>query len=138
MGKYLDSTGLSRVWDKVKDYISSVVSPINDKLTAATFSGTRSSSISGGALNGVYDKASGTVRINLHWANPGANIGTSTTLFTIPAAYRPSASKTGSGITRTSDNIPLASAYTITASGVVTQGATSSGRGGLAYIEYTL
>ena len=138
MGKYLDSTGLSRVWDKVKDYIANAISPINDKLTAETFTGTRSSSISGGALNGVYDKASGTVRINLFWANPSTNIGTSATLFTVPAAYRPSATKTGSGITRTSDNIPLASTYSITSSGVVTQGATSSGRGGLAVIEYTL
>lgn len=138
MGKYLDSTGLSRVWDKVKDYVSDVISPINAKMTAVTFTGTRSSSISGGALNGIYDKASGTVRINLHWANPSANIGTSTTLFTVPAAYRPSASKTGSGITRTSDNIPLASAYTITASGIVTQGASSAGRGGSACIEYIL
>lgn len=114
------------------------VNEINSKLTAVTFSGTRASGIAGGAANGIYDKASGTIRINLHWANPDSNVSTTTTLFTIPAAYRPSAAKSGGGIVRTGDNIPLPGAYNVSSAGVITQNVTAAGRGGFAYIEYRL
>lgn len=111
---------------------------INDKLTATSFSCTRNTTntTSGGA-KGVYDKASGTVRIWGQWANT-ANTG-AVELFTIPSSYRPAANEVGYGIVRTSADVPLPSNYTAyTSGGSIMQNGSTQARGGFFYIEYAL
>ncbi len=114
------------------------ISTIDGNLSATSFNlTTDSTNVTSGSGKGVYDKASKTVRIYLQWNNT-TNVSSSATLFTIPSAYRPSATVTGYGIVRTSGDVPLPAAYSVSTSGAVAQTASNAARGGFSMIEYIL
>lgn len=114
------------------------ITNINSNLGAESFSLTRdmTNTTSGGG-RGIYDKASGTVRIYLQWSNT-SNTAANATLFTIPESYRPSAAVTGYGMIRTSADVPLPANHAITTAGAISQTASNAARGGFAVIEYIL
>lgn len=110
-------------------------------LTSPTesFSGTMASNISG-RCGGIYDKLTGTVRINF-CASKSSDIGTSDTLITIPAAYRPSSTVYGSGVIETYiSNEYRSRAYQVSlnSSGQIKQGYSSYARSAFGVFEYTL
>lgn len=114
------------------------ISTINGKLAAVAFDLTRNTTnTTSGNGKGIYDKATGTVRLYFQWAH-SSNVASGTTLFTIPSGYRPPAQFTGYGLIRTSENVPLPATYTISTAGAITQTASNSARGGFAVIEYIL
>ena len=104
---------------------------IGDKFAQAEtqqlFTATRNSSATDGTFTGVYDPLSGIVTFTAS-IRFSSNIGTNTTLYTIPEKYRPKSNVTVPALVYTDSNTPVAYAGTIYTSGVVTQNATGSGR----------
>lgn len=120
--------------DTLQNYINSL---IDAKLGSESFNGTRNTTnTSQGVCTGVYDRASGTVRITLSFTAT-SSVGTSAELFTIPSAYRPSANKTGAGYGKTSSSTGGMS-YRVDSNGVITQRTMGACTGGFGIIEYEL
>ncbi len=105
---------------------------------AVTFAGTRSNAISRGECFGTYDKNSNTVTLIYHFYN-NADIPTSYTLFTIPAAYRPTTMRYG-GATYTIGSGSSVSNYNgyITNGGIIRQDISNNCRSGFGVIQYIL
>ena len=114
---------------------------IADMQSPEVFTITRNSSISAGEGRGIYDKVSKIVRINLYFNNGDTGISTGDTIFTVPAAYRPSETKRGSGIVYSgaaSTKLTAGSAFIVDTNGAVKQQQSPSTTRGFGYIEYVL
>ena len=105
--------------------------------TATVTAGTRGSSISSGACHISKDNETGLVIAHFHGQN-SSNISTTTTLFTFPAAYRPSSSKNGNIMIVNSSNAVQVGSCTLTTGGVLTQNQSSTTRSFLGMIAYTI
>lgn len=95
-----------------------------------------STTISNFSGTGVYDRASGTVRIYLRGSS-GSDISASATLFTVPTEYRPSVPKRGAMLIVTSSG-HTSSAFSIGTDGAILQSATNSLRMLIGMAEYSL
>lgn len=111
---------------------------LHDYQAPETFTATRSSSFSGGALNGSYDPFTRTVRIWL-WCSATSNVAASVALFTgIPEKYRPSVAVSGAAFCISGAPSYYPYAVVVQPAGSVTQGSTNAFRGCFGYVEYTV
>ena len=125
----------------LKKWIAKVTQYIADSRAPVRFSLTRASSISGGQGRGIYDKSTNIVRINAYFNNGDTGIGTSAGIFTVPADYRPSTAKEGSGMVFTgaaTSPIAAGSAFTVGTDGTIKQNMSVNTTRGFCYIEYVL
>ena len=106
-------------------------------MTRETFTGTLSSSMTSGNCLGVYDKASGSVRLYVSFA-AGSAFSVDTTIFTVPAAYKPSSNYSGSLLFQNSADVIGAGTLRITSDGIVQQRGGSTVQKGFGVIEYPL
>lgn len=117
--------------------LKKLLTKILTSLGSESFTGTRNTTnTTQGTCTGIYDKATGTVRITLSFTAT-SSVGTSAELFTIPSAYRPSANKTGAGYGKTSSSTGGIS-IRVDSSGVITQRTMGACTGGFGIIEYEL
>ena len=86
---------------------------------------------------GKYDKATNTVRLYVFGVDT-ANISSSTALFTVPSAYRPSTNTAMPIAYATSSASGVYYATLNASNGTITQGATNSLRQVIGFCEYTL
>lgn len=100
------------------------------------FNCTRSSNLSTGIATGFYDSSSGIVRINFTF-NSNDAITTDTTLYTIPSAYRPTETATGSAITWNGSIVNTGAALA-NSDGTIKEGASNTCTRGIGYIEYSI
>ena len=99
--------------------------------------GVINSALSRGLCHCYKDKACNTVRVHFYF-NATSNVGTSTTLFTIPSGFRPSAGATGTMFYMDANNLGGAYTFKISTAGIVTQNAGSTIRQGFGYVEYPI
>ena len=96
--------------------------------TIETFVATLGSGMKDGTFIGTYDPESGVVHIEF-CCRKDTDIGTGTTLFTIPERYRPAANKNIPSAIFLSNGGTMAYRSTVSTSGAVTQGGSNSARG---------
>lgn len=116
--------------------LQTAIDTLNSNIGTTRF--TFSSSISGaqGALGyGFKDNATGTVRVYFT-ARFSSNVGTNTSMFSIPSGYRPSANNGAMCIITTDSNASVAGYATIGADGTIKQGLTNNCRGISGFAEY--
>lgn len=94
------------------------------------------------SIYATYDRTAGTVRGNFYIQSPADSLfSTNTNLFTIDAAYRPSAGKTRPaliGVTASGETTISVYTITIRSDGGIRQGLSGSCRWVYAYFEYTV
>lgn len=95
--------------------------------TVETFSGTLGSTMKDGTLTGFYDPESGVVHINF-CCRKDSDIGTGTTLFTIPTRFRPSDNKNIPAVIGRTSSAPTVYNVRVASTGAITQSFTSSAR----------
>ena len=100
------------------------------------FEGTRGSDVANGYCYGAYDPVTGLVIIGFTAKN-GSVLATSTNLYTVPAKYRPQATRRGVLLYGISSGNPTNAGYcTINTSGQVRQGNSNNFTLGVGVIAY--
>ena len=90
-----------------------------------------------GVARGLYDVATGCVRINFY-ATHTANIGTNSPMFNVPSQYRPSSTVAGSCVAFNSAGAPTVGRCKIDSTGNLYQIEVATTRQVYGYIEYRL
>lgn len=99
--------------------------------------GVINSALSRGFCHCYKDKSANTVRAHFYF-NSNSNVGTSTTLFTIPSGFRPSSEVNGTMFYMDANNVGGAYTFKVSTAGILTQNAGSTIRQGFGYIEYPI
>ena len=118
--------------------IKKLLTKILGMFSTTEFTCTINSSMSGGESRGTYSKATGLVSINFY-CNSNTDVTTTTALFTIPSAYRPSEDKGGTGILKNSAGTVAATGLRARASsGAIVQLGSGTARSVQGVIQYKL
>lgn len=129
------TVGVSALSDVVETY--NTIVGTREPLGYEYADGTLNPSISRGHCKIYKDNASQTIRLVFYF-NATSNISTSTTIFTIPSGFRPSAEVSGSMFYSDANNVSGSYTFKITTSGALTQNAGTNIRQGFGVAEYPI
>ena len=130
---FLDDSGVTDLTTEIKARTDATYVPLSD-MTVETFTGTAQSNISGNC-QGIYVPALGLVFLTFNFTASSSAASTSTNLFLIPSAYRPSENKFGAGYGKSSSATGGVRAL-VNSSGYVRQYTMSACTGGNGFIVY--